>query len=161
MTNDLRRELEVDDLANAAWVSIQRNLGRFTIRGEGSLLQWLRRAAFSKVLDAIKYFGRKSRRLPKTERLADLLRRDDSDLPRALQAADDPARDFWVRTDVEQVSAALAKLPPGLADVLWHVDFEQCSFPEAGRRLRMSESAVRRRYAIAKVRLAEALRGGA
>ena len=158
MTKELRREVEVDEIANTAWVSIQHSLAHVKVRGERSLVGWLRRVAVSRLLDAIKFFRRESRSAHATEPIDALLEHPDALAPEALHATDDHVRDFWQRVDVTEVVAALKQLPPELGEVLWRVDFEQRSVRDAARRAGISESVARQRHAMARIRLASLLR---
>jgi RNA polymerase sigma factor (sigma-70 family) len=158
MTKELRRELEADELANAAWLSIQHNLNRLAVRGERSLIGWLRRVALTRVLDAMKLLRRKSRHERRVEPIDQLVDLPDARVPAALHANDDPAGRFWERVDVEEVVAALERLPPDLAEILWRIDFEQISIEEVARGASISVRLARRRHAMARMRLASLLR---
>jgi RNA polymerase sigma factor (sigma-70 family) len=147
MTKELRRRTEVDEIANAAWASIQRNLSRLRVKGERSLLAWLGSVARSRVVDALRPWRNKSRGV-----------HQNSGALSAAVSSGDHVRDFWTRVDAKEVMAALEQLPRDLAEVVWSIDYEGCSIAAVARATGRSKSAVQRLHARARAKLSIQLR---
>jgi RNA polymerase sigma factor (sigma-70 family) len=157
MTKELQRDCDVEDLAQHAWTSVQRNLERLRIRGDRSLVGWLRRVALTRLLDANKSLARRARLVDRSASVDELLEHEDEPLPGALRSREDPVEEFLQRLDSDRVLGGLGRLPPDLAEILWLVDFDGCSMPQAGRRAGIAEHVARRRYLGARARLAREL----
>ena len=149
MSTAARRWVDPEDVVQQALLEVLAPLDPETAAdlGDEELLRRLQRAAWTRLVDDVRRHQGEAGESMHPVGAAGVAAGHSSDGP---VTRDDDRR--WLRGLVDQ-------LPAGQREVVLLVAFEGCTHREAGERLGLTEDAVRKRYAKARVELERRLEG--
>ncbi|MFT7668658.1 MAG: RNA polymerase sigma-70 factor (subfamily 1) [Planctomycetota bacterium] len=157
----LRTKEEPSDLAQTTFREAHRDFGKYTYRGEGSLLRWLVQILQNKIRDRAEFYSAGKRDLSR-ERSMEVPVTGGDEVMRIEPPADDLTVTMQVQRveDFDMVRNALSELSPDHRKAITLVFFQGLSLREAGKQMDgRTEDAVRMLLRRAEARLGDILKG--
>ena len=138
MSDDLRSQLEVDDILQEVFLAAAQGLERFNYQSPGSFMAWLSRIADHAVVDAARYENRQKRRAE------EMLSFKTESNPNGAEPMDlmTPSRVFAQRESAQALLRKMDVLSPEYREVILLAKFEGLTMFEISKRLGKSRESV-------------------
>jgi RNA polymerase sigma-70 factor (ECF subfamily) len=140
---EFRSALDVDDVIQVTFIEAFLQFGKFSYRGDGSFLAWLRQLAQNNLRDAVK--GLKREKRPPRHRAVSIHGDSDSyvDLLAQLGGSTTTPSGASARREAKNlIEAAIGKLPPDYEKIVRLMDLEGLTGAQAAKSMGRSEGAV-------------------
>jgi RNA polymerase sigma-70 factor (ECF subfamily) len=146
MGKELRTQLESMDLVQDAFVSVLKDLGKFTYKNEGDFLRWLSRIAENRLRGHLQRLHANKRDIRKEVRLNNRRRITEDSFVAALEAVDTttPSAIMSKKEEFDKLARAIEALTPQYKEVILLTKIEGLSYKEIGDRLGKSSEAARK-----------------